>query len=1093
MKKSNILKCCFLSILFAMLMPVFASADLGDNDPKIFWNGQDPFHQPFSTTNYYGSGDITLDGTVNAADISAMQEIINGTRTANIRADVNGDGNFNTDDLSLLNNAVNNQGILPGWWNSLTTRQAREDWVMKMMALDKTDYYPYASTYICISFSVQTALDFAYSRWDTDWSFYSGGQTVYNLPMYTINAVVPNGVGHAFNAILTGDNPLNFDDWMFLEPQCDMILRPVIPDGGSVVITNMTAIHKTSFFGSKQVVFKDTISGIVPDSYSPDLILARPTVSANPVLNTVDRWNPKILKKDNGYLMFEQMRDDLSRTTDIHITPMPYTASTAPMPATGSDFASHLIDTCVASDGTTHVIWNSTYIEPGIDIDHRTRHQGVYYGTLNPATGTISNKTWVADTYYAVLSGRILCAPDGTIHVLVYDEKNGSINWYKKNGSSWSTSTKVVENVSFLFNAYRAIKDVRAPDKYLCDAAVTANSEIVLSWIGVDRANNTNTILYKKYSPSTNTWGSPAAVYSASGNVKPAGISMAWDGSNIQLAFWNGGDASDWANYYRGNVYVTTLNNDTWSAPLCLDNSGQATNTRITSDGNGKSCVVWDRRIDTVAKPVYSIKTGSGNWETPVQVAVRTGAEAFYPQAAFTENNSLYLCWSSRSLETIEIETYRVPSYNSFDSNNSQTKPPVLYYDFDQGRPLDMSGSNNNGTFNQGLVSSSVAGMRNSAVLLSDTYHITTPDSNSLNFGTGDLSISCWVRTTANYAKLINKKSSTGVGFSLEIYNGVPLMQISDPEHGVFNYFNLGIPNINNNVWHLITVTVDRDSSTGVKIYVDGILKVTGNALYRTGNISNTGILKIGTDTSGTNYQGELDELRLYNRTLTNSEIQTLYSDFYNIVKLSFDGNLSDISGNGSSVDSSFALFTTGAKNNALNSNAGNTATIAHNPTQNLGTGDFSFAFWMKRAGTPDSVETIIDKFDYTAYKGYSVLITNSEIRLLVAESNNSNMSYHFSGSFMNTLYDNQYHHIALTVDRDLGIGGVKLYIDGVLAWQYSSQGIIATINASNTQSLLVGIDHTYEQKYKGSLDELSIYTKVLTPAEITSKFNEGN
>jgi hypothetical protein len=194
------------------------------------------------------------------------------------------------------------------------------------------------------------------------------------------------------------------------------------------------------------------------------------------------------------------------------------------------------------------------------------------------------------------------------------------------------------------------------------------------------------------------------------------------------------------ANYYRGNVYVTTLNGDTWSAPLCLDNSGQAASARITSDGNGKSCVVWDRRIDTFAKPVYSIKTGSGNWEAPVQVAVRTGAEAFYPEAVFTENNSLYLCWSSRNLETIEVETYRVPSYNSFDSNNPQTKPPVLYYDFDQGSPLDMSGNNNNGAFNQGLVSISVGGVRNSAVSLSNPYYITAPNSNSLNFGTGDLS-----------------------------------------------------------------------------------------------------------------------------------------------------------------------------------------------------------------------------------------------------------------------------------------------------------------------------------------------------------------
>jgi hypothetical protein len=36
----------------------------------------------------------------------------------------------------------------------------------------------------------------------------------------------PPNFGHAINAVLVGDNPLNFDDWRFIEPQTDESVSP---------------------------------------------------------------------------------------------------------------------------------------------------------------------------------------------------------------------------------------------------------------------------------------------------------------------------------------------------------------------------------------------------------------------------------------------------------------------------------------------------------------------------------------------------------------------------------------------------------------------------------------------------------------------------------------------------------------------------------------------------------------------------------------------------------------------------------------------------------------------------------------------------
>lgn len=1082
MKKRNILKYCFLPLLIAMLIPVFAYADMPMKPPLIYWNGLNPFHQPFSTTYYYGSGDINLDAVVNAADITAMQEIINSTRAASIMADVNGDSYFNTSDLNLLSNAVNNGGILPGWWNSLTDRQAKIEWLDKMLVIDKTNERFYKNNWQCVNFAGQLAINCTYSRWNLNRNFYTGGQTVYNIPMYTASIIAPN-FGHNINAILVGDNPLNFGDWLFVEPQTDSHVVPGnygMPEGSTVSIASIEKDLEGGYIGSNTAVqFHASSSGSTVQSYLPDLILTRPAVSAGTILNPTDRWSPGILKKGSGYLMFDQMRSDLTRITDIHITSLPYTASSTAASMINRDYSSRLLDSCVAPDGTTHVIWTGTYVEPG-----STYNTGIYYGILDPATGVVSGKFRIAETRNVVVKGRILCAPDGTVHVLYNDFSNSSINWHTKTGGTWSSVTRVVQNIAYE-NAFSNIPDIRDPKQYFFDAEVTSDSLVKLAWIGIDSSTNRNTIYYKEYTPSTNTWETATALYSGIDTSKPAGLSLAWDGTGTHLAFWSGaGNFSQViAEYYRGNIYVMSMYGCTWSSPSCLDNSGQATSVRITSDRNGESCIVWDRRIGTMSKPVYSIKSGTGRWESPIEVAVRSGAEAFYPEAAFTENNELYLCWSSRSTETMEIETYKIPSFSSSNPNSLKATRPVLYYDFDAGQATDMSGNNNTGTLGGAVVPSPVNAVKKQGLYFNGTSSITASDSDSLDFGTGDFSISCWVKTTAYSAKLVNKKSNSGVGFSLEIYNGVPLIQVNDPVNGFFNYYDTNITRINNNAWHLITVTMDRDSSTGAKIYVDGVLKVTKNALYRTGNLSNTGSLKIGTDTSGTNYTGSIDELRVYNRVLLAKEIQSLYSDYYSIMKLSFNGDLNDVSGNGNSAGSSFAIFTSGARgSNALNSNASSAVSVADSPTLDIGTKDFSVAFWIKKDGV-SGYERIFEKEDYTDRKGFDVCIDDHGFVFNIC-------NYSYDKTFYG-LCNNSWHYMTFTVDRSSGNNKVKVYIDGVFIEEFQSP-LFQTMDLSNALALSIGRDHLLGWQYTGILDELCIYGKALTANEVSALMSSG-
>ncbi|WP_167407741.1 LamG domain-containing protein [Nostoc flagelliforme] len=89
------------------------------------------------------------------------------------------------------------------------------------------------------------------------------------------------------------------------------------------------------------------------------------------------------------------------------------------------------------------------------------------------------------------------------------------------------------------------------------------------------------------------------------------------------------------------------------------------------------------------------------------------------------------------------------------------------------------------------------------------------PKNENLNFGTGDLSISAWVKTTSTSGieVILDKRvETTGPvqGYSLSNYFGSLLLQLAD---GVGNQFTNYVSNISiaDGNWHHVAVTVDRD------------------------------------------------------------------------------------------------------------------------------------------------------------------------------------------------------------------------------------------------------------------------------------------
>ena len=208
--------------------------------------------------NYYGSGDVNNDGVVNYEDVTAMQDSgIIGENVPNPepshdgdynvqydgeisklhdRADVNGDGVINLTDRDSIQKYVNTGNIntLPALnWRYLD-KENKKSWAEKVISIDRTDELPGVSgEWTCGDFSWQIQINTKGIRFIEQHpeDNYLGASLKqhrrFNIPFYDVTTDSPSwSVAHAINGILIGDNPMNFNDWYFVEPQNDVEAEP---------------------------------------------------------------------------------------------------------------------------------------------------------------------------------------------------------------------------------------------------------------------------------------------------------------------------------------------------------------------------------------------------------------------------------------------------------------------------------------------------------------------------------------------------------------------------------------------------------------------------------------------------------------------------------------------------------------------------------------------------------------------------------------------------------------------------------------------------------------------------------------------------
>lgn len=188
----------------------------------------------------------------------------------------------------------------------------------------------------------------------------------------------------------------------------------------------------------------------------------------------------------------------------------------------------------------------------------------------------------------------------------------------------------------------------------------------------------------------------------------------------------------------------------------------------------------------------------------------------------------------------------------------------------------DTSGNGSNGAFGSPAPTWATGLIGSSLSFASTTDRATVTDSTALHFGNRSFSVAAWLKTTQTGTNkaLVNKQIGTGSGFALRMTNGKLFFQVDRGSSAS----KTGTSIINNGAWHFVVGVRDVESKL-IRLYVDGTADGTANDTV-VGSTDAAESLAFGARSDGTHqYQGQIDEVRLYKRALTAAEIGELYND----------------------------------------------------------------------------------------------------------------------------------------------------------------------------------------------------------------------
>ncbi len=317
-----------------------------------------------------------------------------------------------------------------------------------------------------------------------------------------------------------------------------------------------------------------------------------------------------------------------------------------------------------------------------------------------------------------------------------------------------------------------------------------------------------------------------------------------------------------------------------------------------------------------------------------------------------------------------------------------------------------------------------------------------------------------------------------------------------------------GYKNVEGEEWFLLTVTYDGDQ---VKIYHDNTLLTQSN--YSDGITFNEDGLYIGANSKlGSLFKGSIDDLRLYNTTLSYDDVEALYQEGVKankefveptkqlVAHYAFDKDLTDSSKFKNDAEhvavGGTTKYVVGKNGEAITLTKGNYIQVPVADQLNLET-EFTISCWVKVESEGDYplVTRLNPSYSDDDENNWTYKLSinswgggeNTEFQMRTAVYDPDNWTSVSGQGLDTTLYYSQTNlmstnwiHYTCTYKN----GQMISYINGVQNNKSDKSDLINIANASG--ELLIGYDN--DTFIRGAIDELKIYNSCLSPTEVAKE-----
>lgn len=765
-------------------------------------------------------------------------------------------------------------------------------------------------------------------------------------------------------------------------------------------------------------------------------------------------------------------------------------------------------DTAVVSGPTVTQNTTAPYVKFGVNsVSYVAVDPSNYQISINP--GNTNSHTLSAYVYNGT-SGAVGGTVDGTVASLLWEGAVKTTTYTDMGGGWWRLSySSTTSNSSNPYGVYVAsgktvyVDGVQLEEKAYATTYADGTLGNGYAWTGT--ANN-----------STSTRTMVTLQYPSSNNL---------NNTKGTISFWfyrfNNVASGETAYLFSdGNHYIRV--DSGWGGGLSFNFKGKSTGQPITVTGWHHITISWDDTTSTVQFFLNNSPwSPSGTYSATGFGSYFSVGEWYQPSSALISNSTISdLRIFDRALSSGQVSQLYyagLGSHQEATTVNRFASPedPVAYWKLDDGTGTtakDSSVNQLNGTITGATWQTEDLCVSGKCLKFDGTDDYVDAGTNTAIEPTTALSIASWVKRTGSLedfsAIFSSRKDSSNQGGYLftgtssnkirfYIWKGSWAYAESDSAINLDQWYHV------QGVW---------DGST-VKLYINGLLQqTTGSAASITYPTTATNNHYVGwyNDTASKNWVGFLDDVKIYNYARTPSQILADYAARSNGASrgatLSSSSSLSSLSNglvgywkmdeaswNGTSGE---VLDASGNENNGVR--VGNATTAAGkfgNGGTFDGTGDYTSVSDSAVFNAANLTYSGWVKFDNITSDAYNALIAKHGQMIFYLPGSSNNFAFYVYGSggtncetvnaYSSSNFTNgTWYHFAATYNGK----NKKIFVNGS---EVASSACSLSGYTDNANSLTFGgvnFDSVYD--LDGTIDELRIYNRALSPAEVRQLYN---